>query len=266
MIAKKEGVFGDQARSVALLWGERATARRGPRPALSLDRIVEGAIALADREGLEAVSMERVACAFGFSAMSLYRYVPGKPELVDLMIEAAIGAPPARGTIPEGWRDRLTEWARRLTGAFRRHPWALAATGRLRVMGPHELGWLEAGLAALEDTALSAPERHAACLAVLAQVRSTAQFSVALPRGRSGLTGAGWRAATRAVLRARAGGYPGLRATLAAPPLDPAGPEDVGFGVRCVLDGIGVLVERRRLTAKQGGDRAGAGRRTRRRR
>src|SRR5512139_2166546 len=93
--ARKKGeVFGPQSRSVELLWRAQERPRPGPKPGLSLDRIVQASIELADAEGLDAISMQRVAGAFGFTTMSLYRYVPGKAELIDLMIDMSLGPPP----------------------------------------------------------------------------------------------------------------------------------------------------------------------------
>ena len=77
-----------------LLWGTRDRPRRGPRPSLSLDRIVAEAISLADEEGLANLSMQRLAERLGCAKMALYRYVPGKSELVALMVDAALGDPP----------------------------------------------------------------------------------------------------------------------------------------------------------------------------
>ena len=76
-----------------LLWGRRERGRRGPRPGLSADAIVDAAVRLADAEGLEAISMARVAAELGFTTMSLYRYVASKDELLQLMFNAsALGA------------------------------------------------------------------------------------------------------------------------------------------------------------------------------
>ncbi len=241
-------VFGDQRRSVELLWDAQTRPRRGPKPGLSLERIVAAAIEIADADGLDAVSMERVAKEFGFTTMSLYRYVPGKSELVDLMIDIGLGEPPALEE-SRAWRGQLEQWAQSLMAVFSDHPWSLAATGRLRVMGPNELKWLEVGLQALSGSGLTASERHRACLAVLGQVRSMAQFSVNAKHGRQGLTGEQWGAATRTLLRTHGDQFPELSATLAA---EPSSKEDpFTFGLRCVLDGIGLLVARRRPRARR---------------
>src|SRR5260370_20348405 len=81
---------GDPARTVALLWRDPAVVRRhGPRQGLSIDAVVVAATQLADAEGLEEVTMRGVAKALGVAPMPLYTYVPGKAELLDLMLDAA---------------------------------------------------------------------------------------------------------------------------------------------------------------------------------
>ncbi|PCC74894.1 transcriptional regulator, TetR family [Nannocystis exedens] len=234
--------FGGQARSVDLLWGERARPTRGPRPGLSAESIARAAIAVADAEGLDAASMQRVAAELGFTTMALYRHVPGKDELVDLMVDTCLGPPPALAAV-QGWRDRLTAWARALWAVFHRHPWSLAATGRLRVMGPLELAWADAALAALADTGLPAHERHRAFLVVLGHVRSAAQFSVGSSRAR-GLSGPQWAAATAALVERDPARFPALHAVLAAGGTGTGSGDGLEFGLGVVLDGIAALVAR----------------------
>ena len=82
---------GDPRRSIPLLWGAAGAGRRGPKPSRSVDEVVHAAIALADAEGLAALSIRRVAEALGLSAMSLYTYVPSKAELIDLMLDRVAG-------------------------------------------------------------------------------------------------------------------------------------------------------------------------------
>ncbi|MEU9233858.1 TetR/AcrR family transcriptional regulator C-terminal domain-containing protein [Streptomyces subrutilus] len=114
-----------------------ATAGRGqPPPAaasdheLTLDRIVRAAIEIADTEGLSALSMRGVAARLGVAAMSPYRYVPSKDDLVLLMADAAFGEETYPADPPEGWRARVESGARTLWTLYRRHPW-LAQLGSL---------------------------------------------------------------------------------------------------------------------------------------
>ena len=78
---------GDPVRSIELLWGIGGRGSRGPKPGMSARQIAAAAVEIADAEGLDAVSMRRVADHLGTGAMSLYRYIPGKAELLDLMVD-----------------------------------------------------------------------------------------------------------------------------------------------------------------------------------
>ena len=152
-----------------LLWGTPQRPRRGPKPSLSLERIVTEAIALADAEGLANLSMQHLAERLGCAKMALYRYVPGKAELVALMLDAGLGdppsAPPTESAAPgrpaalgeEPWRAVLRLWATTIFDRYRAHPWAIEASAGSRPTGPHELAWMETALAALAGTGRPAP-------------------------------------------------------------------------------------------------------------
>src|SRR6201992_2229738 len=131
-----------------LLWGDPQRPRRGPKPSLSLERIVAEAIALADAEGLASLSMQHLAERLGCAKMALYRYVTGKPELVALMPDTGLGAPPPPAG-EQSWRAVLRLWATTIFGRYRAHPWAIEASAGPRPTGPHELAWMETALAAL---------------------------------------------------------------------------------------------------------------------
>src|SRR5580658_9843244 len=94
-----------------LLWGRRERGKRGPRPGLTPDAIVDAAVRIADTEGLDAVSMARVAAELGFTTMSLYRYVTSKDELLQLMWNASARGAETLTLAGETWRERLRGWA-----------------------------------------------------------------------------------------------------------------------------------------------------------
>lgn len=108
---------------VALSWGIVKQPRRGPKGELSVKKIVDAAIAIADRDGLAAVSMSRVAQSLGFTTMSLYRYITSKEDLLVLMHDAVsdIPIPPEEAGKP--WRQEMGEYVRACIGVFRLHPW-----------------------------------------------------------------------------------------------------------------------------------------------
>jgi AcrR family transcriptional regulator len=107
-----------------LIWLRPERTGRGPRPAHSRDSIAAAAIVIADAEGLDAVSMRRVAAALGAGTMSLYNYVPKKEHLLDLMLDAASGEyrlpPEPSGDV----RADLARLAHEQLAIFRRHPWS----------------------------------------------------------------------------------------------------------------------------------------------
>src|SRR5580658_2476952 len=111
--------------SIAAAWGVRERSHRGPKPTLSLERIVAAAVRVADADGLDAVSMGRVAAELGAAAMSLYRHVSAKEELLSLMVDAAWGDSPDPLADGEGWRSGLCRWAWAMRASIKRHPWAI---------------------------------------------------------------------------------------------------------------------------------------------
>ncbi|HEY2192057.1 MAG TPA: TetR/AcrR family transcriptional regulator [Actinomycetospora sp.] len=132
------------------LWAPPSAPRRERRP-LSREAIVGAAVALADAEGIEAVSMPRLARTLGAAPMSLYRHVPHKEALLALMVDAAVGPPPdvAAETVREG----MARWARANRGVFAAHPWTLPLVTGPQRMGPSECAWAEVFLTLLDEVA-----------------------------------------------------------------------------------------------------------------
>jgi AcrR family transcriptional regulator len=120
--------------------------RRAPSP-LSRERIVQAALALADAEGLEAVSLRKVAGALDAGPMRLYRYVDTKQELLELMVDSVYGELPA----PTGssWADVLRSIANGIRDAALRHEWFADLLGGRPHFGPATLAHTERSLAAL---------------------------------------------------------------------------------------------------------------------
>lgn len=141
-------------RRLALLWDPPAPATRGRKPRLTLDDVVRAGIAVAQEGGLDALSMRRVATELGVGAMSLYTYVPGRTELVDLMIDRAYAELdlPAAGA---PWRPALAQYAHELWNLYLRHPWILQTNMWRAPLAPHVLDAQEAGLRTIVDTGLS---------------------------------------------------------------------------------------------------------------
>lgn len=157
---------------------EPARRERRPRPAAAeptREQVVRHAMALADAEGLDAVSMRRLATEFGLATMSLYRFVRGKDDLVRLMIDAAFAEAPLPAVPPKGVHAQLTLVNRQLWGIFRRHHWLAPAMSITRPeLAPHGIKYTEFALAALAPLGLSVTEMMHIHLAVFAFVRGLA--------------------------------------------------------------------------------------------
>lgn len=148
---------GDAVRSMELLWGRATRGSRGPKQGTDLEAVVRAAIELADAEGLDAVSMRRVGERLGMGTMSIYTYVPGKGELLDLMLDTVYGER-AADPIGEGGspRERLERIARSQWDFHERHPWTLYIASGRAVLGPNELDAYEAALSVASRLGVSA--------------------------------------------------------------------------------------------------------------
>ncbi len=149
---------GDPRRSIELLWGRQEPGRRGPKQRLSTDAVVAAAIALADAEGLAALSMRRVAEAVGVSPMALYTYVPSKSELLDLMLDRTLGNADDPGEDVDGWRAKLAFVARQRWLLAERHPWLLDLATHRPPLGPNMLQKVEVVMRALDGMGLGLME------------------------------------------------------------------------------------------------------------
>ncbi|MFD0038581.1 TetR/AcrR family transcriptional regulator [Streptomyces anulatus] len=247
----------ERSPMVRLLWGPHPKSSRGPRPALSLDRIARAGAEIADAEGLAAVSMQRVAALLDVTKMALYRYVPGKAELVALMVEAAIDEAPPASDPPHDWREELGGWARRLVTVFHRHPWLLDATVGPRVMGPRELAWMEQALTALEGTVLTGAERMDAVVLVSGHVRGIAQQARAA--GPAGHPEAQLSDTLGELMRAHGECYPALTAALAEAAVEGGRDQALEFGLDRILDGLGLLIAQRSAAVPGRAGRTGQG-------
>jgi AcrR family transcriptional regulator len=168
-------------RVLDLLWrggtGTGTTAARGPRPKTNLAEVVGTAVALTDAEGLDALSMRKVAERLGVGAMSLYTYVPGRSELVELMVDRVYGGqePPPAGL---GWADRLRHWAGQTLRLYAAHPWLLETNPSRQPIGPHVLDASESLHATLLDGGFVGAQNVAVANLVRWQLIGIAQATV----------------------------------------------------------------------------------------
>jgi AcrR family transcriptional regulator len=245
-------VSGDTVRpelpaSIALAWGLREHARRGPKPGLSLDRIVAAGIKVALTEGLAGVSMGRVASELGVATMSLYRYVSAKDDLLTLMVDAAIGPPPQTEPPDGDWRAGLTRWAVGVRAAYRRNLWALRVPISAPPVGPNNVAWLEAALRILGGTALSESQKLSTVLLLSFFVRSEVSLAADIAAGSGGgPVNFGYGDVLAALTDPAL--FPALHRAMAAGAFDDGDDHDAYFnyGLGRILDGVGRLADERR--------------------
>jgi AcrR family transcriptional regulator len=219
-----------------LLWGEATRAGRGRPAGLSRERIVAEAIAIADTEGLQKVSMKHLAERLGSGVMSLYRHVPGKDELVILMYDSLLAGPLV---LPEAdtWRELLRHWGFGVRELFLAHPWAIVVGTSERPMGPGEAGWVDGVIGRL--TAVGMPAELALISVLTVDCFVLGAVRPELPSG-NGDTEM-FRFLADPAMRAR---FPNL-ARLAEPgsATDAAMEDYFSFGLERVLDGLECHIE-----------------------
>jgi AcrR family transcriptional regulator len=213
---------------------------------------VDAGVSLADEKGLDAVSMSRVAGALGAATMALYRYVRTKEELLLLMVDAALGEPPAARRSNETWRSALERWALSQLGALRRRPWIVRVPIGGPPIAPNQVAWFDRGLGCLRDTGLAEIEKLAALQLIDGVVRHEATLEADLrlaAEAPESLVAKGIQAYGRSLAGLIDGErFPALTALVAAGVFD-AGDEspasEFEFGLERVLDGIEAFVRRR---------------------
>lgn len=245
---------GAPDRTLALLWRahlEAPAPTRGPKQRSSVDEVVAAAIALADEEGLAGVSMRRIAERLGMKPMSVYTYVPGKAELIDLMVDqvsAELPLPAHDGDL----RARLERIARRQWEEYRRHPWLLDIDTSRPPLGPHVSDHWEWCLRAIDGFGLSDLDMDQTIALVTGYVASPARAYADAERLRREATDSDlewWESnapileqvmdASRFPVSGRVGQATGEAYQAASDPL-----RNFEFGLARVLDGIEAHVAR----------------------
>ena len=240
---------------VARAWGHDDRARSGPKPGLTLATITRAAIDLADADGLDAVSMARLAGSLGYTTMSLYRYVGSKDELLALLLDgvtedALREVPP----VPHGdWRAALRAWAEQQIAVLLAHPWILSLRLHGPPMGPNSLAFVERALAAMAPLPLEPWERMAVVGLLSSYALSEARLSVDATESTLGY-------GEQLRLLVDPDRFPALHDVVSSGQLDDVRPPAPGtiddatrFGVERILDGVEALVAPRRASPRRSG-------------
>ncbi|MFJ4332084.1 TetR/AcrR family transcriptional regulator [Streptomyces sp. NPDC088935] len=240
---------GDIGRTLELLWDTGRRPSRGPRPGLTLERIVDAAVEVADRDGLGAVSMRRIATELGTGTMSLYRYVPGKGELLDLMLDRVQRPSENPADLGDGgWRPALHALGHATLALYRRHTWLLEVNQSRPILGPSALDGMEKVLTRIRPMGLTDPELVSVIVMIDGYVVGAARTQVYEREAErsSGLTDAEfWQAQEPVLVKAMSSGRYPVLASLSEDAFG-TGFDHFEFGLQRILDGLEVLVTARR--------------------
>ncbi|MFE9335405.1 TetR/AcrR family transcriptional regulator [Streptomyces sp. NPDC007063] len=225
---------------VAAAWGLEERPGRGPARGLDARRIVAAAIAVADAEGLGALSMNRVAAEIGVSTMALYRHVAGKEDLLILMEDEAIGVPVPGPPAEDGWRAGMEHWARAYHAVLQRHRWIVRIPIGTPPLSPHGVEWMEQALACLRETGLDAEQKLGVLITLSGYTRSNVALMADIAEA-SRRDGPGWQDAERRywqLLRqlTGTGRFPAIREMLDSGEVREDS-EDAGAGAEGAADG-----------------------------
>jgi AcrR family transcriptional regulator len=220
-----------------LIWLRPQRGRRGPRPSLSRATITQVAIELADTEGLEAVSMRRIAARLDAGATSLYAYVESKDDLYELMVDEVIGE--IRLRAPSGeWRADLRAIAESTHAVLRRHRW-LVLLGIQPGLGPKTQRYGRAALAAFDGLGLDLATQVGILAALNNYLFGFVHREIAWDqlRRRSSLTEEQWTARLRRYLEEMGERDESLAEQVAAR-LELTSDASFQLGLECFLDGV----------------------------
>ncbi|GAA3916087.1 TetR/AcrR family transcriptional regulator [Actinoplanes auranticolor] len=228
------------------IWMRPEQTSRGPKPAYSRAQIARAAVRIADAEGLEAATMRRIAAEIGAGAMSLYRYVPGRDDLIVLMADLLMGEINLRGIPSVDWRADLTRYAEEVRAMWLRHPWIATVHRSLHSYGPNQLLLIEQIMGVL-DPHVSVDENLVLMSILNGYVESVARDEVTAAEElrRSGLTEQQWLARTHPYVQQllESGDYP-LFTKIALEARHPRLTSDAQFhqGLTRVLDCIATAI------------------------
>lgn len=158
--------------------------RLGRRPTLDVETVITAAIELADAAGLEAATLPRISEKLGVTAMSLYRHIGSKEDLLQLMMDAASDVPSSTSPPTTGWRPGVRHWALELWELYRRRPWIAHIPLHRAPSGPNQILWLERGLQPLASTRLTWEQRIRAINLLSGFVRQSNLLGQDLHEGR----------------------------------------------------------------------------------
>ena len=235
--------------SLELLWEGWRPSGKGPKPTLTLERIVDAAIGVADADGVEALTMRRLARELGVGTMSLYRYVPDKSVLLDLTLDrVSIPGDAKREFTRRSWRDALEAEAWEGRALYLRHPWLLQVNWTRPVLGPNSVAGLELVMSGVESLPLTDQEKILLISVLDAYVTGSVRQQIMYENAaeETGLSeDEFWETQLPFLERAMGSGHYPMMSSMAEDSFDGSWEETFAAGLRHLLDGLAADLARR---------------------
>ncbi|MBB4940449.1 AcrR family transcriptional regulator [Streptosporangium album] len=226
---------------------------REPRAAksstLSRAQIVRVAVQLLDAEGLEALSMRRLATRLGSGATSIYWHVATKDDLLELVLDEVYGGFTVLDVEETTWRNAASSFAYGMRQILLQHPWAINLVGKVPSIGPNAMRILSRLIRTFEHAGFRDIDQHYAASALMSYVAGVTapEISWNAALDRSGLDSNEWNAAMQPTVRRAAADYPELVARYAEfseMDVDTSRALNFEFGLTCLLDGLEARLNR----------------------
>lgn len=251
MMKKKESKdfeLDNLPSGVAISWGLGKQPLRGPKRELSIDLIIEAAIEIADNNGLSSLSMNKIAASFGFTTMSLYRYIPSKEDLLLLMQEKVSDIDYPEVDQRTDWREKMRQYVRIIINIYQAHPWYIDIPISSIPLTPNQLKMVDMGLRTTRNLALDAHEKMSIVLLLNGYARWCGtlmkDMTMAIQEGKSlsAISGHDYSLALKKLVSQES--YPDLYPILMSGVYTEENEEDntieddFDFGLERILDGI----------------------------
>ncbi len=241
--------------SAERIWDLYQSGGSGSRRGLNLEVILDAAIRIADERGVGELSMSALARELGYSTMALYRHISNKAELLQLMVDTAIGAPPETILEASGWRNQVMMWSMEIAASWRRRQWIFDVPVSGPPVLPNALRWMDMCLSILKPTGLHADMRMMLLSMITSYVRGSEQVLAEVAREVSDRDSESSPESYGAMLARLIpkGTLPAMEEIVNSGALNEYVDVDseaeheaeLGFGLGLILDGIETLIEQR---------------------
>lgn len=210
---------------------------------LNTEKVVQGAIDLVSKEGLDNLSIRKLSEHLGFTTMAVYRHIESREELLILMVDMGLGTPPDSILNAASWQEALRSWASELFARYQAHPWILDVPVNGIPTTPNHISWIEYFLQSTKFCNLTLQQKLDAALLIDGQIRNIANLTRSGKIANSATIPTPAPIWLRQLIDPRI--YPQYSQVLEEGVLEDEEELDLGFGLECIIAGIEGILSRR---------------------